>query len=143
MPNCRSCSMRLSNKTSGLICNGPCGQHYHANSRCCEITKTQLPRIRGVPSVGWICVTCRNEASIGPRQDGVGTPNVAPVDHGEVPANAFYLLRADINQLRTSVEAQAHDDIRVNSLGTCSGMSYPEAPSRAEQGIEDDRGRPL
>ncbi|KAL3265428.1 hypothetical protein HHI36_009632 [Cryptolaemus montrouzieri] len=102
MPICRSCSMKLSNKSPGLICDGPCGQHYHANSRC-EITKTQLPPIRGVPGVGWICVTCRNEAamsvnprrSIGPRQDdlvgvaGAGTPNVAPVDQGEVPANAF------------------------------------------------------
>ncbi|KAL3269348.1 hypothetical protein HHI36_008420 [Cryptolaemus montrouzieri] len=36
---------------------------------------------------------------------GACTPNVVPVDHVEVPANTFNLLRADINQLRTSVES--------------------------------------
>lgn len=49
----------MNKKTPGLSCGGVCGQCFHGNGMCCDVSKSQLTLIKRTPGVGWRCTQCR------------------------------------------------------------------------------------
>lgn len=63
MAKCKACNNVCTKKSPGIRCAGFCGETFHANSSCCDVSKNQLGLISGLPGNRWECAACR------PRSD--------------------------------------------------------------------------
>lgn len=80
MLSCVICIKSLSSRSSGIQCN-KCNAFLHANGRCSEVTKNQVPLIRNMPGGRWICAGCRDGGN-----PSASSPTVTHVSPMSCPA---------------------------------------------------------
>lgn len=61
-PICFACLSTVGKKSPGQQC-GQCNKFYHANSRCCELTRDIVNYLRSAPGITWSCSQCRSGGS--------------------------------------------------------------------------------
>lgn len=54
---CTVCVAKVTAKSPGVLCSGPCGQYFHG--RCANISSDALKALNGIIGAQWFCNTCR------------------------------------------------------------------------------------
>ncbi|KAL3269406.1 hypothetical protein HHI36_008476 [Cryptolaemus montrouzieri] len=87
MAICAICTITINNKLPELQCNGICRFFFHANARCSDVTRNQLPLILNFPGGGWTCTRCRHRAPNAAAVTGQGDDDASSAGDGEVLAD--------------------------------------------------------
>lgn len=106
MSLCDICKNSMSNRSPGVQCVS-CRRCYHANGRCCEVTKSQGIVIATLPGNQWSCRNCRSQdsvATVASIDDGGSEQEVDDGSEGTtVLAELVRALKTELGEVRSEI----------------------------------------
>lgn len=132
-PICSSCLSAINKKSPGPQCQGPCKKYFHANTRCCELSRDVYRQLHSTAGVLWRCAPCRaaggqrsRSASLGSDVE-VDADGATPGAHtpGNVDALAVEMrnVQRELRLLRESVTFCSNKvtdfELQLSKLNEC------------------------